>query len=78
MLAVPSLCEQGFSALRRVKTYLRSTMKQGRFNHLMILHIYKDLTDSLDLIQVANDFVFVSEHRSTLFGRLLCSDRQVR
>ena len=41
---------------------------------LTILHIHKDLTDSLDLTQVANDFVFASKHRSTLFGRFLCSD----
>ena len=31
-----------FSALRKVKSYLRSTMSQERLNNCMILHIYKE------------------------------------
>ncbi len=46
-----------FSALRRVKTYLRGTMLQGRINDLMVLHIHKERTDFLDLKGVANDFI---------------------
>ena len=33
----------------------------------MILRIHRKLTDKLNLTAVANDFVSVSEHRSTLF-----------
>ena len=36
MPATNAISERSFSALRRVKTYLRSTMKQTRLNHLMI------------------------------------------
>ena len=31
--------ERSFSALRRVKTYLSSTMTQCRLNNLMVLHV---------------------------------------
>ena len=41
--------ERSFSAMRRIKTYLRSTMSQVRVNAAMVLHVHKHLTDSLDL-----------------------------
>lgn len=66
--ATNSVSERSFSALRRVKTYLRSTMNQSRLNHLMILHVHKHLTDRLDLVKVANEFVKGLEHRLTYFG----------
>jgi len=47
--------EHSFSALRRIKSYLKSTMSQIR---LMVLHActLKELTDRLHLIEVANKF----------------------
>ena len=48
---------RSFSALRRVKTYLRSTMKQTRSNHLMILHVHKEKTGILNLHDIGNEFV---------------------
>ncbi len=63
MPATNASSECSFSALRRVKTYLRSTMRQERLNHLMILHVHRDITDNLDMISVANEFVSDSEHR---------------
>ena len=45
MLASNATSEQSFSALRRVKTYLHSTMGQERLYNLMLLHIHKDLTN---------------------------------
>ena len=60
--------ERSFSAVRRIKSYLRSTMSQQRLNHLMLLHVHKDRTDGLDLVDVANDFIVGSEHRKNLFG----------
>ena len=32
-------------------------MSQVRFNFLMVLHVHKELTDQLHLIEVANEFV---------------------
>ena len=51
MPATNATSERSFSALRRVKNYLRSTMTQSRLNNLMILH--KDQTDSLSLPSIA-------------------------
>ena len=52
LLVMPSTnatSERSFSALRRVKTYLRSTMSQERLNNLLVLHVHKDRTASLDI-----------------------------
>ena len=53
MPATNATSERSFSALRRVKNYLRSTMTQSRPNSLMILHVHKDQTDSLSLPSIA-------------------------
>lgn len=67
--ATNATSERSFSALRCVKTYLRSSMTQARLNHLLILHVHKDVCDKLDWLNVANDFVKGSEHRRQLFGQ---------
>ena len=69
MPATNAVSERSFSSLRRIKTYLRSTMHQNRLNHLMILHVHKHLTDDIDIKSVANEFVAGSEHCLTLFGK---------
>ena len=58
--------ERAFSALKRLKIYLRSTMGQERLNHLMILHVHKSRTDKLIVI---DDVVSKSERRLTIFGK---------
>ena len=70
MPASNATSERSFSALRRVKTYLRSTMTQLRLNNLMLLHIHKERTDFLNLDAVANDFIDRKETRLALFGKL--------
>ena len=65
--ATNATSERCFSALRIVKTYLRSTMGQARLNHLLILHAHKEACDNLCLEQCANDFCFHSEHRRNIF-----------
>ena len=45
---------QLFSTMRRIKSYLRSTMLQRRLNYLMILSIYKEQLDDVDLSSIAN------------------------
>ena len=60
--------ERSFSAVRRIKTYLHSTMTQQRLNHLMLLHVHKSHTDSLNLVDVANDFIAGNDHRKHMFG----------
>ncbi len=44
-------------------------MGQARLNHLMVLNVYKEELDNLDLTIVANEFVQGSEHRLQIFGK---------
>ena len=60
--------ERAFSAMKRLKTYLRSTMCQPRLNHVMILEIYREEFDRLDLTAAASEFIRGSEHRLRIFG----------
>ena len=69
MPATNAYSERSFSVMRRLKTYLRSTMGQARLNHIMLLHIYKAQLDGLDLSLIANDFVCGNEHRLSYFGK---------
>ena len=43
--------------MRRIKTYLRSTMGQSRLNAVMVLHIHKEKTDKTSVVDIANQFV---------------------
>ena len=72
--ATNAVSECSFSALRCVKTFLSSTVNQDSLNHLMVLHVHKTLTDTLDLIEVVNEFVTGSEHRLAMFGNFVHSD----
>jgi hypothetical protein len=74
MPATNAVSEHSFSALRRVKTYLRSTMTEKRLNNVMILHVHKDYTDELSLVEVANDFIQGSDHRKNYFGKFVHGD----
>jgi hypothetical protein len=47
---------RSFSMLRRLKTWLRSTMGQERLNHLAILNFHWEVLDKIDLNLVARDF----------------------
>ena len=70
MPATNATSERSFSALRRVKNYLRTTMSQKRFNNLMVLHVHNDYVDSdLDLDVIHDQFVAKSENRLRLFGK---------
>ena len=60
--------ERSFSALRRLKTYLRSTMTQQRLNNVIVTHCHKPETDGIDLISVAKYFVSANANRKSVFG----------
>ena len=66
--ATDPLSKRSFSALRRAKTYLQNTIKQVRLNNIMMLHVHKDRTDALNLVDVANDFIDGLEYRLSLLG----------
>ena len=52
--------ERTFSVMRRLKTFLRSSMTQKRLNHVLILHCHKARTESVDVSQIASTFVSVN------------------
>jgi len=47
-------------------------MAQQRLNNLMVLHVHRDRTDALNLIDIANDYVEDSEQRLHVFGKFKC------
>ena len=68
MPATNAVSERSFSAIKRVKTYLRSTTSDCRLNHLMVFHVHKDRKDSLNMIEVANAFVERNDSQHPIFG----------
>ncbi len=58
--------ERGFSSLRRIKTYLRSTMTQDRLSNLALLYIEKDLSSQLwDRIYELVVLTFAQLHKNS-------------
>ena len=74
MPAANAVSEKSFSALKRMKTYLRSTTADSILNHLTMLNVHKDRTDALTSADVANDFVGAKESREQLFGKFSAND----
>ena len=60
--------ERSFSALRRVLTYLHSSITEERLNSCIVLHIHKHLTDSCDLVEIVKEFVAANNERRKYFG----------
>ncbi|KAK0153293.1 Zinc finger MYM-type protein 1 [Merluccius polli] len=68
-LPVSTACsERSFSALRRLKTWLRSTVTQRRLTHMALLHVHKDILDDLDLQVHIDDFISRTPERKSTFG----------
>ena len=67
--ATNAISERSASVLRRVKTYLRTSMSQMRVNNLCVLHAHKDRTDGLSIVSCLNDFVSSRERRFEVFGK---------
>ena len=61
-------CLRSFSAARHLKAWLRSNIKQQRFSNLTVLNYRKKLTESLNVIQIANTFAGRNENRLKNFG----------
>ena len=76
--------ERSFSALHQNKIYLRSTMTEERLNNIMLLHVHKDICDTLDLKKIAQCFVSCNFRRQGYFGNfslltfLLCFFMYIR
>ena len=55
--------EQSFSALKRIKTRLRSTMGQERLSALAILSIEREIAEELDYDSVIDQFASSDKNR---------------
>jgi len=62
--------EHMFLALRRLKTFSRSTMSQPRLNHAMMLYIHKIRTDEISVDNIAQQFVMKIERQRQYFGNM--------
>ena len=62
--------ERGFSTLRRVKTWLRSTMGQVRMNSAVICTVHKRRLDSINPADIASRFASRNNQRSLAFGKM--------
>ena len=66
--------ERSFSALRRLKTWLRSTMTENRLNAVAVCHVHQQKLDDNNLISIKEliqQFVTCSEMRKDMFGEIL-------
>ena len=68
MPVTSAMAERSFSGLRRLKTFLRTSMSQELLNSLAILHVHKCLTRELDVTKAAKEFVSRSQYRLSSFG----------
>lgn len=65
-----STAERSFSSLRRLKSFLRSTMTQSRLNNLLLLYVHTSETDDLELENIAREFISVNTRRLNYFGKI--------
>uniref|UniRef100_A0A8C1ZL55 Uncharacterized protein n=1 Tax=Cyprinus carpio TaxID=7962 RepID=A0A8C1ZL55_CYPCA len=60
--------ERSFSNLRRLKTWLRSTMTQKRLTHLSLMNVHTDILNALDIHSLMRDFIYSAPERQATFG----------
>ncbi|CAN8000416.1 unnamed protein product, partial [Ixodes hexagonus] len=56
--------ERSFSALRRLKTWLRSTMGETRLSCMALAHVHQDVVDRMELVQLMGSFVTACKNRA--------------
>jgi len=66
--ATSATAERSIYTMRRLKTYLRSTMTTERLNTVMVLTVRKDMLDKLDDATTVDEFVAHNERRTDIFG----------
>ena len=61
-------CERSFSCLKRIKSFLRSTMTEQRLVDLALLSIEKELSQKLSLDEVVNKFAAQDKNRKIMLS----------
>ena len=61
-------CERSFSALKRIKTYLRSTMQEERLVNLAVLSVEREISQTLNLEDVIDKFCVHDKNRRIILS----------
>ena len=61
--------ERIFSAMRRLKSWIRSKSGGNHLNNIMFAKIHKEQIDGIDIEGSAREFVSKNEARHLFFGR---------
>ena len=67
--------ERGFSCLRRIKTYLRSTMSEDKLNACALCNVHNEILDQLDIGKINDEWINRSEVR---MNRFVLSENSLR
>ena len=67
-------CERTFSCMRRLKSYLRSTMNAECFNRLALLATHR--SKDINLINVRRRFINMQKRRMELLYDILSMDKE--
>ena len=68
-------CERSISSLRRLKTYMRSTMQQERFSSLALLSIHRDFNH--DIESIITKFAMKRPRKMALVNILASDENQI-
>ncbi len=60
------ISERSFSALKLIKSYLRSTMSQKRLNSLSLIYFEKELSNKINIDNVIDKFAAITNRRTQL------------
>jgi hypothetical protein len=67
--AASAEAERSFSTLRRLKTWLRSTMTQQRLNSLAVCHVHQEVLDLVNVDGLIEEFISRNDTRACMFGK---------
>lgn len=68
MVVSTATCERSFSALKRIKTYLRTTMSDERLSDLATLSLERDISANLDFDEIIHQFEGTDKNRSIILS----------
>jgi hypothetical protein len=66
--ASSATAERSFSCLRRLKTWLRTTMSQQRLNSSAVCNTHRTILDVVDVNAICDEFISRNDFRMKLFG----------
>ncbi len=59
--------ERSCSTLKRLKTWLRSSMSQKRLTHLTLIHVHADIIKQLNIVYLIKEFIGITPERQATF-----------